>query len=259
MIRAFAFVAAALLPLMPASSQLKVTKPADLSAPVQLEQGQGAIVLSFRRPDKMSAGKSGALSFARYDVAARNTIYQPKDAKAKGDTTTYWVSVRSKNKKQSAEYLVFPVSAGDYVLFGASPGPGGQVVNNFCLGAPTFRVNASEVVYFGDLTPYMMVKMLDAPATAQGPAPVSPGSFLLGGLVKSMTAGRGSAMAYSSHPDEAKAALAGQPALASALKPAEIRNGATYGCLGQAMTAYQVPGAAELEAIAPASEAGPGD
>lgn len=256
MIRALVFAAAALLPLMPASGQLKVTKPADLGTPLQLAQGQGAIVVGFRRPDKMSAGKSGAFSFARYDVAARNTVYQPKDAKAKGDTTTYWVDVRSKNKKQSTEYLVFPVSAGDYVLFGASPGPGGQVLNNFCLGAPTFRVNAGEVVYFGDLAPYMMVKMLD-PAGASKPSTV--GAGLLGGaMIKTMTAGRGNAMAYSSHPDDARTALAGQPALASALKPAEIRNGATYGCLGQAMTAYQVPGAAELEAIAPASEAGAG-
>jgi hypothetical protein len=42
-------------------------------------------------------------------------------------------------------------------------------------------------------------------------------------------------------------ALAGQPALAGALKAADIRNEATYSCAGQDMTAYKVPGAPALE------------
>lgn len=246
MIRA-AFALGLALAAAPLPAQLRVNKPADLAAPVQLAPGQGAIVVGFSRPDKMSAGKSGALSFSRYDVEKRDTVFQPRDAKKKGDTTTYWIDVRSKNKKQSAEYLVFPVSAGDYVMFGAAPGPGGQVLNSFCLGAPTFRVNAGETVYFGDMTPYMMVKVLGGAPAQSGPAPMSPGSFLVGGLVQAMTAGRTSAMAYSSSPERARAALAGQPALAASFKAAELRNGATYACLAQTMTAYQVPGAPVLD------------
>lgn len=244
-------LAAALAGAAPAAAQLRVDKPVDLATPVHLLEGQGAIVVGFRRPDKMSLGKSGTLAFARYDVAARNTIYQPKDAKAKGDTTTYWVNVRSKDKKQQTEYLVFPVSAGDYVLFGASPGPVPQVLNTFCLGAPTFRVNAGEVVYFGDVTPYILVKMLRTEGASK--PPTAGGAFLGGAVIKAMTAGRGSAMAYSSHPDNARAALSGQPELAAAFKPADIRNGADYACIGQTMTAYQVPGAATLSPPAAAS------
>lgn len=240
-----------------ATAQLRVTKPAELTQPVALQPGQGAIVVGLRRPDKMSLGKSGTLAFARYDVDQRNTIYQPKDAKKNGDTTTYWVDVRTQDKKSGLETLVFPVSPGDYVLFGATPGPAAQVMNNFCLGAPTFRVNAGEVVYFGDITPYMSVKVLETGNAASDPVGNAASGALLGSAIaKSMVAGRASAMAYSSHPDDARQALASQPALAAAFKPAEIRNGATYACIAQTMTAYQVPGAPALPATAPATATG---
>lgn len=239
----------------PATAQLRVNKPADLAAPVQLAQGQGAIVIGFSRPDGMSAGKSGAVTFGRYDIDKRDLVYQPRDAKKTGDTTTYWVDVRSKDKKQTHEYLVFPVSAGDYVLTGGAPGPGAQIINSFCLGAPTFRVNAGEVVYFGDVTPYIMVKVLGTAPLQSGPAPVGAGSLLFGGMVKSMTAGRTNAMAYSANAEKAKSALASQPALAAAFKAAEIQNGATYGCAAQMMTAYRVPNAPDLPAATTTAQA----
>jgi hypothetical protein len=209
----------------PAFAQLKVEKPADLAAPVTLGPKQGAIVLGIRRPDKMSEHKGGTVAFARYDVAKRDIVAMPKHAKKEGDTTTYWVQVRSGDKTLAAEYLVMPVTAGDYVLFGATPAKMPQVANTFCLGAPAFHVAAGEVVYFGDLTPYPKVKLVDGTSTE--------------------------AMAWSSHPDAAKAALAGkQAALAAALKPAELSNDATYGCAGVAMTAYAVPGAPALPPVA---------
>jgi hypothetical protein len=197
---------------------------------VALEPGQGAIIVGFRRPDPMSTGKSGAATFARYDLAKRDLIFQPRDAKKSGDTTTYWIQVSSGDKTLSADYAVMPVSAGDYVLFGATPGPAKQVLNTFCLGAPSFHVNAGEVVYFGDLSPYMLVKLEDGTRT--------------------------SAMAYSSHPDDARKAIAAQPALAPAFRAGELHNQSTYACVGQLMTAYIVPGAPALEpAPPPAAEA----
>lgn len=214
--------AAAFLAAAPATAQLKADKRADLAVPVKLGPNQGAIVIGFRRPDKMSMGKSGTVAFARYDVLHRDVIFQPRGAKKAGDTTTYWVLGKNGDKKLARDYAVYLVSAGDYVLFGASPGPGGQVMNTFCLGAPAFGVKPGEVVYFGEFTPYINVTLTDGSRTA--------------------------AMAYSSHPDEARAALSGQPALAAAFKPAEIRNQATYGCAGQAMMAYAVPGAPALDA-----------
>lgn len=216
---------AALALAAPAAAQLKVEKPADLAAPVVLAPKQGAIVVGIRRPDKMSEHKGGTVAFARYDLDKRDIVAQPKGAKKAGDTTTYWVQVRSGDKTLAAEYLVMPVAEGDYVLFGATPAKAPQVANTFCLGAPTFHVAAGEVVYFGDLTPYPRVKLVDGTSTE--------------------------AMAWSSHPDAAKAALAGkQAALAAALKTAELRNEATYGCAGIAMTAYAVPGAPALPPLA---------
>jgi hypothetical protein len=212
----------ALTAAAPAAAQLKVDKRADLASPVQLAPGQGAIVVGFRRPDPMSAGKSATAAFARYDVDHRDVIFQPKGAKKAGVTTTFWMLAKNGDKKLERDYAVYLVSAGDYVLYGATPGPGGQVTNTFCLGAPTFTVRPGEVVYFGEFTPYMNVKLVDGSHTA--------------------------AMAYSSHPDEARAALASRPELAAAFKPAEIRNQATYGCAGAFMMAYSVAGAPALDA-----------
>jgi hypothetical protein len=230
-LRAAAALATAVMALaaaVPATAQLSVNKPADLTKPIVLNPKQGAIVVGFRRPDKMSAGKTGLVAFARYDVDKRDIVAQPRHAKKEGDTTTYWVQVRSGDKTLAGEYLVLPVTAGDYVLFGATPMKAPQVANTFCLGAPAFHVAAGEVVYFGDLTPYPKVRLVDGTSTQ--------------------------AMAWSSHPDAAKAALAGkQGAIATALKPAELRNEATYGCAGLSMTAYMVPGAPTLPPAAEVS------
>ena len=223
-----AALAAAVATTVPA--QLRVEKRADLATPVVLGPDQGAIVVGFRRPDKMSAGKSGMVSFSRYDMAKRDVIFQPRDAKKKGDTTTYWISARSGDKKLPLDHAVMIVSAGDYVMFGAAPGPAGTVMNTMCLGAPAFHVAAGETVYFGDVTPYLFVKLVDG--------------------------SRASAMAYSSHPEDARTALATQPALAAGFKPADLRNNATYGCVAQTMMAYYVDGAPDMPAI-PLAEATP--
>jgi hypothetical protein len=225
-----AALAAALL-AAPAAAQLRVEKPTSLAAPVTLLPNQGAIVVGFRRPDAMSMGKSGTITFMRYDPALREAVYQPRNAKKEGDTTTYYVRVSSVDRKAALEHAVMVVSAGDYVLAGAAPGPGGMVTNTFCLGAPTFRVQPGEVVYFGDVSPYIAAKLKDGT--------------------------RASAMAYASRPEDARKALANQPALAAAFRAADLRNGATYTCAGQEMTAYIVPGAADLPPLAQATAAAP--
>lgn len=214
----------------PAAAQLRVTKSADLALPVVLGPGQGAILVAFRRPNAMSLGKSGVFAFARYDLENRDLVYQPKGAKKAGDTTTYWVEVASSAKKSELEYHLMVVSAGDYVLYGATPGVK-QVMSTFCFGSPTFSVGAGEIVYFGDITPYTNAKLADGRKTP--------------------------AMAYSANPEEAKAALARQAPLLAAFRPAELRNQATYSCAGQAMMRYVVPGASELEPLAPVAEPEP--
>lgn len=211
-----ALILAALLAAAPAAAQLSVEKPADLALPVTLQPGQGALVIGWRRPDGWSLGKSGIIAFARYDVAKRDMIARPKDAKKLGDTNTYWIQARSKDRKAAHELAVMVVSAGDYVLYGAMPGPAAQVMNTFCFESVMVGVKAGEVVYFGDFTPYIGAKAED------------------GRVI--------SAMAWSSHPEEAKAALASQPVLAAAFRVGEVKGGASYSCAGQVMAAYRPAG-----------------
>lgn len=242
MIARLALVAALLA--APATAQLHADKRADLTAPVVLGPGQAAVIIGFRRPDSLSAGKSGLVAFARYDLEKRDLIARPKDARKNGDTTTYAITVKSGDRKLPLDHAVMIVSAGDYVLLGAAPGPVAGVMNSFCFGAPTFHVNAGETVYFGDVTPYLGVRMVESDTTKP--------PTLMG--IDVIDSNIGSAMAYSSHPEDARAALANQPALAAAFKPAEIRNGATYGCFAQDMTAYVIPGLPDLAGapVAPA-------
>jgi hypothetical protein len=215
-------LASGLSPAAKVTAPLGVTagKKVDLAAPLRLAPGQGAIILGFRRPDSHSLGKSGSATFARYDAAQGDLSYQPRDWKKKGDTTTYAVQARSIDKKLGLELHILPVTAGRYVLGSAQAGPySPQVSVSFCLGAPSFEVKEGEAVYFGDLTPYIGVPGADG-----------------GKLI---------AMAYSRDAEGARALLATrQPALAGTFRDAEAVNGATWGCIGQAMTAYSIPGAA---------------
>ena len=202
----------------PAAAQLSVERRADLALPVTLGPGQGAILVGFRRPDPQSQNRHGSVAFARYDLEMRDIVSRPRGARKAGNTTTYWVHAKSGVRTLAQDHSLMIVTEGDYVMYGASPMR--LIDTTFCLGAPTFRVRAGEVVYFGDVTPYLNVRME-------------------GGR-------RASAMAYSSDIEKAREALASQPALLSALRPAEISNQATFGCIAQNMLAYSVPGAADL-------------
>ncbi len=236
MTRLLALALLATVAATPVAAQLNVTKRADLTKPVVLAPGQAAIIVGFRRPDELSAGKSGILVFARYDLEKRDLIDRPRDAKKSGDTNTYSISVRSGDRKLTLDHAVMLVSPGDYVLLGAAPGPVPSVTNNFCFSAPVFHVGAGETVYFGDVTPYLGVEMAE-PNIFKPPSVM--GLKVIGDNI-------GSAMAYSANPDDARAAVAGQPALATGFKPGVIRNGATFGCNAPEMTAYIVPGAESL-------------
>ncbi|MFZ4688972.1 MAG: hypothetical protein ACOYLS_07030 [Polymorphobacter sp.] len=214
----------------PAAAQLSVEKRADPAVPVVLKPGQGALVVGYRRPDDWSAGKSGTIAFARYDVEKRDMIARPKDAKKNGDPNTYWISVRSGDRKLPLDHAIMVVSAGDYVLYGATPGPGGMVANSFCFSAPVIHVGAGETVYFGDITPYIGAKLAD-------------GGYHYG-------------MAFTRFPADAKAAVEQQqPGLAASFKDGEVRNGASFTCAAQAMSAYIAPGQPSLPDLSPEEKA----
>lgn len=204
-------------------------KKVDTLAPIQLGANEGAIVLAMRRPSASSAGKFVRLGLDRYDRAANDLVYQPRDWKKTGDKTTYHSEVGSGDRRAGLEVQVLKLTAGDYVISGAAVG-GPLITNTNCFGAPTFHVGAGDVLYLGDFIPVWG-------------APGTDGKKLYG-------------LGYASRIDDSRRLLSGaQPALAAALKPAEIHNRATYACSAIAMDRWDIPGAAELEQ-APATQAG---
>ena len=201
-------------------------KKVDPAAPLKLETGEGAVVFGFRRPGGGSTGRSGSLHVARYDMAQRDLVYQPRDWKKKGDKTTYAALARSADKKAAYEIQVLKLTPGDYVITGTSVGPNVPITTSHCFGAPTFSVREGEIVYLGDFLPYMDQKL-------------STGSKFFG-------------LAYAFHLQDARAALsAKQPALAAELKPAAVRNQATYACSAINMERWDLPGAEALPPVEP--------
>lgn len=195
---------------------------------VVLSPGEGAVVIAYRRSAKPFLGH-GMVQFARYDSAGQDLIYQPRDWKKKGDKTTYLLNASSADSKAPYEVQVVRLTAGDYVIstlgLGRIPGGGSN-----CFGAPTFHVGEGEVVYVGDFIPVVGAKMAD-------------GTKFIG-------------LSYASNIEDSRQALAAQqPDLAKALKPATIRNAATYACSGTVMDRWDVPDAgAVTQAAAPSVE-----
>lgn len=123
-------------------------------------------------------------------------------------------------KKSPMEVQAVVLTAGDYVIAAASPF-GVLATNSNCFGAPTFHVAAGEVVYLGEFAPVFNAQMAD---------------------------GRHSGMAWFSKPADAQRVLAAsQPGLAAAMKPAALRNGATYACSAVTMDRWDLPGIASVE------------
>jgi hypothetical protein len=208
-------------------------RPANPPVPFALAAGEGAVVVAFRRPDAGSANRSAHVDFARYDLATRDLIYQPRDWRRQGDTTTYLLPVASHDRHAQYEVQVLKVTPGDYVIAGEVPA-NAPVMNSFCFGAPTFHVNAGEVVYLGDFVPYANVRL-------------SSGTHI-------------GTVAYTAHIEDARRSLATQlPALAEAMVPATIRNRATFACAGITMDRMDLPGMEALAAPEPhAGEPGNG-
>jgi hypothetical protein len=177
---------------------------AGAAAPIQLAAGEGAVVLSFRRPVTASNGRAARIDFARYDLISRDLIYPPRNWKKADGGTTYAARVQSADPKAPYEVHVLRLSPGDYVLTSYEIGPG-MAFGDFCLGAPTFHVGEGETVYLGDFVPLWATRL-------------STGKRIM-------------ALAWAPRLEETRAALTvAQPALATALKPAALHDRATYGC-----------------------------
>ena len=208
-------------PLAGAPSLAMAKKTDDPRVPIGLEEGQGALVLAFSRPDAASAGRSALLQFHRYDMERQDLAYQPRDWKKRGDFTTYSTAAASKDRKAPYEIHVLRLTAGYYVIDSIGVGPG-QPISSNCFGAPVVFVPAGKAVYIGDLFPFMNVNL-------------STGEKLYAGL------------GWALHLEQARTGLAAfQPALASTLEEAKIRNGATYGCAATTMHKWELPGVPQV-------------
>lgn len=196
--------------------------------PIALEDGEGAIMVVFRRNDEGSMGRSGSLDVARYDAENGDLHYQPRKWKKMGDFTTYWESVNSKDRKAPYEMQIVRLTAGDYVISADSVGKAVPMAT-FCFGAPTFHVEAGKITYVTDLIPFMSARQPD------------------GEKITGMGYARDFAVA-----NEALASV--RPDLAERLVDGRIRNGATYMCSGTTMTRMDYPGMPEAMAGTVAEE-----
>ncbi len=195
-------------------------KKVDPAAPVTLGANEGAIVFGYRRPDAGSAGRSAGLQFLRYDTDVRDVVYRPRDWKKKGDKTTYSLLASSADKKAPLEVQLHRVTAGDYVI-GSKSVANVPMTNTFCFGAPTFRVEPGEVVYVGDFIPFVNVTL--------------------------STGIKFTDLVRTDRIEDARAALAArQPHLAAAIKPASLRNRATFACAGATMDRWDLNGVEAL-------------
>lgn len=192
---------------------------------------EAVIVFGFRRASEPAQGRSASIRLLRYDADNSDLSYQPRDWKKTGDFSTYSASVATKQKKLPYEIVAVRVTPGTYVYDSASVGPAVPMTTN-CFGAPMISVKVGEVAYAGDFIP--VIGGRDAEGT-----PVT-------------------ALLWSSHPDDARAALGkGHAAWAGKLQPAEWRNAASYACQGTIMDRYDLPGFAERDPAPAVVESAP--
>ena len=199
-------------------------KPAKAVLP-PLDLSQGAIVMAFRRNEGAAAGRAGLVQLFRYDRAKGDLFYQPRDHKKTGDKTSYVVSIPSGDKKSAYELRVIPVTAGDYVLDGASTGAAMPPASSNCFGAPMLRVEAGQYAYLGDASPFVGAKLADGTKMAT--------------------------MVYSRHFATARDAMAKlRPDIAARMVEPTVYNRATYSCAAVTMTRFDWPGMTDLPPVA---------
>lgn len=197
-------------------------KKVALDDPMELAEGEGAVMVVFRRNDAGSAGRSGSLDLRRYDSKNGDLHFQPRKWKKMGDFTTYFTNIASKDRKAAFEIQIVRLTAGDYVI--ASDAVGKTVpASTFCFGAPRFHVEPGKITYLTDLVPFMSAEQPD-------------GTEITG-------------MGYARDFAEAGKALSTlRPDLATRLVDGTIRNEATYSCAGAVMTRLDYPLAPEIVA-----------
>jgi hypothetical protein len=202
---------------------LFIGKKIDAWVPVTLAPDEAAVVLAYRRPGELNAGRFVQMDVNRYDAQAQDLIYQPRDWKKKGDKTTYYVEVPSGDRKAGLEVQLLKLTPGDYVITSTSFAR--VAMSSNCFGAPTFHVGAGDVAYIGDFIPVWGARGADGKK-----------QFGVG---------------YASRIEDARRVLATkQPQLAAAMKAGKVMNGATYACSAITMDRWDINGAENVPALA---------
>jgi hypothetical protein len=176
---------------------LRVSGGGDPRASLAMPSDEGLLVLAFRRPDRGSTGQPAAISLRRYDID-RADLAAPQDSRPSA-------TIESIDRQAGYEIRVIRLPAGYYVIDGTSV-DGKPPAKSNCFGAPLIEIPPGRVVYGGDWVPYHGVKL-------------GKGQVLSDTLVLVL------------HLDQLKAAVRRfQPALADALQPMAVANGASYSC-----------------------------
>lgn len=195
-------------------------KKVDAALPFVLAPGEAAIVVAQRRPVEQSSGRYIGLSLSRYDMTARDLVYQPRNWKKVGDLTTYVLDLSSGDRKAPLEVQLRKITPGDYVIRTAGTIPV-LLGSTLCFGAPTFSIAAGQILYLGDFVPFSNALLPDGEKI--------------------------SGLAWQSNIVDSRAVLAArQPALAATLASASLRNRATFACAGPIMDRWDLPGIEDL-------------
>ncbi len=213
--------ALAVAPQIAGAPTLFIHKKPEKAVLPPLEPGQGAIVMAYKRNGGAAAGRSGLVQLFRYDQAKGDLIYQPRDWKKTGDKTSYAVSIPSGDKHAGYELRVIPVTAGDYVLNGASIGMTIPPTFSNCFGAPMMRVEAGQYAYLGDATPFVGARLATGEKT--------------------------SAMIFTRNFGLAREAMSKlRPDISAKMVEPVILNRATYACAAVTMDRFDWPGMGDL-------------
>lgn len=206
----------------------------DPKSPFQLKEGEGGIVLAFRRTDKANLGLFGGVLFSRYDLDRRE-LSQRINSNKNSSNIVYERVIAGLNFNSQYEIKIAKMEAGDYIIRSLGPRrafDSGHSAgsDDLCLGTVVLNVPAGKFVYIGDFTPYIRLQLNSGP--------------YYDWLLK-----------WTQHIDDVRKALGDTNAeIASTMQLADIKNGATYKCVAESIDILELPGFPSLARPLPSQQ-----
>lgn len=181
----------------------------------KLDPANAYVLIGVRRNMPQTERRVALMQLLRYDGAKRDLVFKPKRKSGEKDLTTYSPLITAREKDAAYELLLVQLTPGEYVI----DSQGANIpfaVSTQCFGAPSFKVEAGQIGYLTDASPFVGAKLKNG--------------------------NKASALIFSQHLEDARNALATlRSDLAGRLQPVTIANGATYSCMGTSMTRYDYP------------------